>query len=211
MNLPKENFLYLLTPELPTVAPGTEEWERIFERLPCVFVFLFSKQAFLSFPPSDPSSPADTNYKLTIIDEHEGGKVKIGQFLQWDLILFLSRCITWPFLDVTQWTKLKETSPLWQASPYSDRCHSLKNISTFQSMMQDTFITRNGQGGLRTQMMSSPSSRYLFPLFTLSLWHRLIFVFRLFFFFSTDCLYFDVTPVDFFMLRIVFFFSSLLQ
>ena len=32
-----------------------------------------------------------------------------------------------------------------------------------------------------------------------------------FFFFSTDCLYFDVTPVDFFMLRIVFFFSSLLQ
>ena len=25
MNLPKENFLYLLTPELPTVAPGNEE------------------------------------------------------------------------------------------------------------------------------------------------------------------------------------------
>ena len=25
MNLPKENFLYLLTPELPTVTPATEE------------------------------------------------------------------------------------------------------------------------------------------------------------------------------------------
>jgi len=48
MNLPKENFLYLLTPELPTVAPGTED---------------------------DPGSSADTNYKLTIIDEHEGGKM----------------------------------------------------------------------------------------------------------------------------------------
>jgi len=48
MNLPKENFLYLLTPELPTVTPATEE---------------------------DPGSSADTNYKLTIIDEHEGGKV----------------------------------------------------------------------------------------------------------------------------------------
>jgi len=48
MNLPKENFLYLLTPELPTVAPGTED---------------------------DPGSSAETNYKLTIIDEHEGGKM----------------------------------------------------------------------------------------------------------------------------------------
>merc|ERR1719150_1265492 len=48
MNLPKENFLYLLTPELPTVTPATDE---------------------------DPGSSADTNYKLTIIDEHEGGKV----------------------------------------------------------------------------------------------------------------------------------------
>jgi len=48
MNLPKENFLYLLTPELPTVAPGNEE---------------------------DPGSSVDTNYKLTIIDEHEGGKM----------------------------------------------------------------------------------------------------------------------------------------
>lgn len=48
MNLPKENFLYLLTPELPTVTPGTED---------------------------DPGSSAETNYKLTIIDEHEGGKM----------------------------------------------------------------------------------------------------------------------------------------
>jgi hypothetical protein len=45
MNLPKENFLYLLTPELPTVTPGTED---------------------------DPGSSAEANYKLTIIDEHEG-------------------------------------------------------------------------------------------------------------------------------------------
>merc|ERR550519_139783 len=48
MNLPKENFLYLLTPELPTVTPGTED---------------------------DPGSSAEANYKLTIIDEHEGGKM----------------------------------------------------------------------------------------------------------------------------------------
>merc|ERR550532_2440712 len=48
LNLPKENFLYLLTPELPTVTPGTED---------------------------DPGSSAEANYKLTIIDEHKGGKM----------------------------------------------------------------------------------------------------------------------------------------
>ena len=89
----------------------------------CICISIF-KTSISVFSPSDPSSPADTNYKLTIIDEHEGGKVKIGQFLQWDLILFLSRCITWPFPGVTQWTKLRETLPLWQASLYSDRCNT---------------------------------------------------------------------------------------
>merc|ERR550519_2433667 len=47
MNLPKENFLYLLTPDLPAVLPE-----------------------------DDPGAPvSDTQYKLTIVDQHEGGKV----------------------------------------------------------------------------------------------------------------------------------------
>jgi len=48
MNLPKENFLYLLTPELPTLAPN---------------------------PDQEPSASADTNLKVTVIDAHDGGKV----------------------------------------------------------------------------------------------------------------------------------------
>ena len=34
----------------------------------------------MPFFTSDPGSSAETNYKLTIIDEHEGGKVKILLF-----------------------------------------------------------------------------------------------------------------------------------
>lgn len=48
MNLPKENFLYLLTPELPTVASNAE---------------------------GDPGPASDTQYKLTIVDQHDGDKV----------------------------------------------------------------------------------------------------------------------------------------
>merc|ERR1719278_1683214 len=47
MNLPKENFLYLLTPELPTLAPN---------------------------PDQEPSASADTNLKVTVIDAHDGGR-----------------------------------------------------------------------------------------------------------------------------------------
>ena len=56
MNLPKENFLYLLTPELPTVAPGTEEWERITLFVTYLYLcfqnknFLFFLDTFVFFP-----------------------------------------------------------------------------------------------------------------------------------------------------------------
>ena len=131
MNLPKENFLYLLTPELPTVTPGTEEWERIFKQAVSLFLlYLYFKTTISSlwflclFFSSDPGSSAEANYKLTIIDEHEGGKVNIHKNdLESHLfIIFLSRCTTWPFPGATQWTKWKEMLPLWQASLSSDRC-----------------------------------------------------------------------------------------
>lgn len=48
MNLPKENFLYLLTPELPASVPNTED---------------------------EPAPATDVQFKLTIIDDHNGGKV----------------------------------------------------------------------------------------------------------------------------------------
>ena len=98
--------------------------EKGFLKESLVYLYLyFQNKHFCLFPPAilAVQLTQTINWRLLMSTREERWRFN---HLRRDLTIFLSRCITWPFPGVTQWTKLRETLPLWQASLYSDRCNT---------------------------------------------------------------------------------------